>query len=234
MIIRKLVVVGVISLSLCGSGVGQTPDTLIWFNPGAPDLFGPDGSFLPGTPDDPTVGALVQLLRTGGVISDPEWNMGPNFEDTDGATGTDVAIFFSYVGKGAVGDGSVSDTETFPNLVITGSTSVFVRVWDRPSSDGLGNLPVPIDYSTNAAVVAAYALMFPEILTTAGAFYWNGHVQLANADPIGGPFYQYQIAGIDSDDWIFLAIPEPSTYLMIVLGMGLLGYRRFRSRLLNR
>lgn len=232
---RKIIAMVVCLLSLAIAPASDGQDFLIWGNSGSPDMFGPDGNLLPGTPDSAAVGAIVQLLRNGGAISDPSWNFGPgDFEDTDGATGNDVHIFFSWVGKGGTGDGIAGDAELFSNLGIGLTTSIFVRVWDRPSSDSAGNLPVPIDYSTNAAVVANYAVMFPEILTTPGAFYWNGHVQLANADPLGAGIYQYVIAPIDVDDWTFLAIPEPSTYLMIVLGMGLLGYRRFRRRLLNR
>jgi len=42
------------------------------------------------------------------------------------------------------------------------------------------------------------------------------------------PSLLYDAGGIISADWVTIAVPEPSTYAMILCGIGLLAFRRYR------
>lgn len=221
----KRIKIIIAALTTCVAMSAYSQDVLQWYNPGAPDSTGPDGVILPGTPNSPSVGAMVQLFRTGGSSTAPDWNFGPgDFEDTTGAGGSDSVINFGYYGQDDLGDGVFYADSLFSNLGISSGTSIFVRVWDRPSSDGTGNLPTPQTYSD----VSLLGLYGPTPGVVQGAFYWEGTVQLANANPQGGGFFAYEIPTINEGDWTFLPVPEPGTLALAGLGVLMLAFRRLR------
>jgi len=220
---KNWIVAIVVAAGLLVGSVASAQDTLIWFNAAVQN--GPDAvTPVPGNPDNPAVGGLVQvILAAGAVPSAPTYS-------GDGLTGGDSLLEFCWVGHTSGSDGIIADFETWANLGIVGADDVYVRVYDRPSGDAAGALPTAIDYSGNAAVVALYNADFLLAGTTVGTFYFDGPVQQANASPAGGNFYNYQIPTIGSGGWTFLpsaVIPEPGTWALAGLGgLAMLIFRR--------
>lgn len=202
---RIALLVALATVALAGSSFGQA-DTLLWGNTVTSEQPLNNGWYLP-TGGTSATGALVQVINKGAstVTNAPNWA-------GNGLTGDDVLAAWSWYGKGGTSLGLHSDYDTFANLNIGLASNIMVRVWDRPTS-GAGALPTPIFY-------AGYGT---------GAFYWDCQIEGANANPIGGGFYNYTIPTITEQvgsSWTFMPVPEPGTILLMLSGVVALAWHK--------
>ena len=170
--------------------------TIEWQNLSA--AIGPDTNAVM-TGVDYTSGALFQLIRaSGGVDHGPTAS---DFGTGSGTSGGDALQGWTFAAT-FVGDGQMYRQETYPSLLFT--EYVYVRVWTLPSS-GSGNL--------NAA--------------PSGMYYYDTMPVLVSTLPGGGvPLYTYNFTAPTEDSWTFLAIPEPTSMALGLLGLGVILIRR--------
>ena len=218
---NKLAVTCAVFLISVGVGFGQT---LEWFN--NTEAIGPDDNTLPSS-DDSSEGSMAQLISSDGdVIYAPSWNFGAgNFEDTDGVQGDNNLTSFNWMGQDFASDGFFFDSGSLSSLGLTTDSYIYVRLWDRPSSDGSGNLPEAQMY-TDEDVLNTYSSVFPEINNTPGAFYRDTDIYQVSDLEVAEDQYSFSFGGPSNDGWTFMAIPEPSTTILALLGLGLIGLRR--------
>lgn len=150
---------------------------------------------------DPLSGCLVQLIRTVGTSKVSPVTSG------DGVSGTDVLVAWTYCSNGST-PGTFAE---FQNLgganPLSSSSNMYVRVWDRPTS-GSGALPA-------VRTIAGFG---------DGWMYVDGTVHT----PTGAdPDFFYDLGTINgSSAWTFLAIPEPTSMALGLLGLGVIVIRR--------
>lgn len=230
---RRSLLVGILTIMTLFALPAVHAQTLIFANP-APQP-GPDGTtLLPGTPDSALAGAMVQLIVDGSdsTISPPAYAAGMPFESTDGVQGDDGLAYFTYVGAGSgTGlDGSVAGVVTLASISVAPTDEIYIRVYDRPSSDGAGNLPTPQDYSGNSAILSLY----PEVAGAMGVFYFDGPLQAANANPnqFDPSLFEYTVPFVGSGGWVFapVAVPEPGILVLASLGGVVVLFLRRRKK----
>lgn len=111
-------------------------------------------------------------------------------------------------------DGAPLDDVYYGNFVFSGTN---VNVADSGGSSsitiGAGEVPFSGSMTFDFSSIAGF-------LPTAGAL---GDIQGGDSSPIGPVFGQWQAVSV-------AAIPEPSTYLAIISGVGLAGFIGYRSR----
>lgn len=122
-----------------------------------------------------------------------------------GTMGDDVVVATSYLGTGAMSAaGTIGGS--FNNTSYAIGSQFIIRFFDSPTSNyGSG---------TSATVPSS-------------GYYGLSQVIVSAKDPFGTP---------DSENFYFnanysatIAVPEPSTVLLMVAGLGVLGFRRFRK-----
>lgn len=172
--------------------------TIEWQN--LTSAIGPDSNpVLTAPAADYTTGALFQLIRASGGVNHAPTAAG--FGTGPGTTGGDALQGWTFA-TDFVGSGQVYRNETYGSLLST--EYIFVRVWTLPSS-GSGNL--------NAA--------------PSGMYYYDTAPVLVSTLPGGGvPLYTYDFASPNSGSWTFLAIPEPTSMALGLLGLGVIVIRR--------
>lgn len=182
-------------------------DALNWFT--LSEVGQKGGGLVAYNSGDITLGALVQLIRvTGGVSSDPIYS-------GNGTQGNDVVIDWSGVGYGAFdatfnNQGTLGTGNVYPTLA--SSSSVYVRVWNLPTS-GSGNLPTPQVYAAEGGRSGAY-------------YYQFSIAQISGLPSPGASIYNYEVPAITDASWTFLAVPEPGSMALGLLGLGVILIRR--------
>jgi hypothetical protein len=188
----------VLVICLIVVSVGYCQESLNWYTLSEP--VGPGGSTVPYNSGDISLGAMVQLIEGTQVAPIASGN---------GVAAPDSLVAWSGCGYGAF-DATFNVVDTLANYGLTTTDSIYVRVWDRVTSGG-GNLPT-------AQFYAGYGW---------GAMYYQYTPAVISSLPKSGDEDQYEVPAITSGSWSFLAIPEPGTIALGLLGLGALITRRF-------
>lgn len=149
------------------------------------------------------LGGMVQLIRSTAATT-PVW-VG------SGLGGSETLVQAIWFGQGGTSAGLFDTANSLAAYGLGLSSSVYVRVYDRPTS-GSGNMPTPYDYGGGNIGVYYYqttlaqisTLPYDAILTT----------------------YTLDVGTIAQGSWTFLAIPEPTSMALGLLGLGVIVIRR--------
>ena len=193
--------IAVVCVLFCAAtGVVNAQINLEWYNSGAPDsAIGPDGNPIVSGATG-TSGALFQLIiASGGVIHAPT---AADFGTGTGVTGGDTLAGWTFADS-AWGSGVAYAKDTYLALAAAGTDNVYLRIWTLPSS-GAGNL--------NAA--------------SSGMSYFDSPTALVSGLPYDGTFYSLSFTPPTSESWTFLAVPEPGSMALGLLGLGVILIRR--------
>ena len=199
---KKILVVMVACLVVVSAANAQS--YLNWYT--VNDPIGPDGSVLLNNAGDATLGALAQLILCYNLPSLPTTLSG------NGLTGDNQLVDWTGCGFGG-GDATFSGSYAMDTGVppIATTNYVFVRVWDRPTS-GSGNVPAAFDYGAG----------------NVGAYYYDSDLSgtLVSSISAGGGFYNLVVPDIAQGSWTFLAVPEPGSMALGLIGLGVILIRR--------
>jgi hypothetical protein len=196
---KKMLVSLLVGIAMVMSADAQ--NFLNWFTLSEP--IGPGGSTVSFDGGNPSNGAMVQLILAYNTASLPTLS-------GDGATGGNQVIDWTGCGFGAF-DATFSQVYSMDTGTPTlGTTNyVFVRIWDRPTS-GSGNVPTSFDYGSG----------------NVGAYYFDAPVAQISSLPNSGGLYDFQMGSVVQGSWTLLAIPEPTSMALGLLGLGVLAIRR--------
>jgi hypothetical protein len=200
---RRIVIVSILWCAIASMVSAQ--QNIEWFNSGSPTpAIDPTGSAIVSGADG-TSGALFQLIKAAAGVSHAPTSA--DFGTGYGVQGGDEFVGWTFANS-SFGNGIAYAKETYQSLAAAGTDYIYVRIWTLPSS-GSGNLNVAPD----------------------GMYYFDTPTVQVNTLPYDGTFYADAFTPPDqSSSWTFLAIPEPSTMALGLLGFGMVMVRRFMKK----
>ncbi len=152
---------------------------------------------------DPLAGALFQLIEAAGAA--PSAPTIADFGIGTGLTGGDALNSFAWAGKDDYGAGVIYELAG----AFSGTKQLYVRIWDRPTS-GSGNMPNSFDYGGGLV----------------GAYYYDTAVESFTGVSGSPSAADLDFTPPTQNDWTFLAIPEPTSVALGLLGLGVIVIRR--------
>jgi hypothetical protein len=155
------------------------------------------------------LGGLVQLIRTTAIVEPPVWT-------GNGLGAGETLTQYTWFGSLGSGDGLFYRAGSLASYQLGTSSSVYVRVYDRPTAGG-GAMPTPFDYGSG----------------NVGVYYRDSLLSVISTLPFDSftTTYTFDIGSITAavggaQQWQFLAIPEPTSMALGLLGLGVIVIRR--------
>jgi hypothetical protein len=190
-----------IALLVVACAVGAGAQDLNWYS-AVPATNVQGSTVMSGMTEG--LGGMVQLIRTTAIVAPPVWT-------GNGLDATETLTSRTWFGAAGVFAGLFDTGNSLAAYSLGTSSSVYVRVYDRPTS-GAGAMPTAFDYGSGFV----------------GVYYRDTALSLISTLPYDSftTTYSLDVGTIGAGSWTFLAIPEPGSMALGLIGLGVILIRR--------